>query len=152
MNEEVEETGEADAHDRIPLAALAVAVHLKAVIQQAGNRQGRGPSIGLALVVAGVDLIEMDFRQVEVEIGAENLAAGVQAVAAEAMLELRRGDGPMVGHQPAASFLLSLIAVDLDELAAQFGGGEQIGVGAGDRFRRELDGSFPGVELLGHGS
>ena len=120
------------------------------MIQQAGNRQGRGPKgIGLALVVAGVDLIEMDFRQVAVEIGAENLAAGVQAVAAEAMLELCRGDGPMVGHQPTTGFLLPLIAVDLDELAAQFQGVEQISVGPCDGFRRELDRSFAGVELLG---
>ena len=66
------------------------------------------------------------------------------------MLQLRWGDRSVVGAEPATGFLLALIAVDLDELAAQFGGAEQIGVGASDRFRGELDGSFAGVELLGH--
>ncbi|CAI8155103.1 MAG: Uncharacterised protein [Synechococcus sp. CC9902] len=38
MDEEVEQTGEAHANDRIPFAALAIALHFKAMIQKAGHR------------------------------------------------------------------------------------------------------------------
>ena len=150
MDEEVEQTGEADAHNRIPFPALPVALHLEAVVEQTSHRQCRGPEgVGLAFFVAGIDLVEMNLRQVAVEIGSENLAAGIEAVAAEAMLELLRRNGAMVGAEPATGFLLALIAVDLDELAAQFRGVEQISVGSCDRFRSELDGPLTGVELLG---
>ena len=65
MHEEIEQTGEADAHDRIPFAALAVALNLEAVVEQACHRQGCSPEgIGLSLLVAGIDLVEMNFRQV----------------------------------------------------------------------------------------
>tara|TARA_B000000441_G_C21447834_1_gene180310 strand:- start:202 stop:354 length:153 start_codon:yes stop_codon:yes gene_type:complete len=49
------------------------------------------------LEIAGVDLIEMNFSQIAVEISTENFTAGVQAIATEAMLEFCITDRSMVG-------------------------------------------------------
>ncbi|CAI8155091.1 MAG: Uncharacterised protein [Synechococcus sp. CC9902] len=92
----------------------------------------------------------MHLRKVAVEISTENLAAGIEAIAAQTMLEFVVADRAMVLNQPATCFLASLIAVDLDELTTELGGAEQIGVGTCDGFRRKLDGAFTGVKLLGH--
>ena len=37
MDEEVEQTGEADANDRVPFTALAVPLHLKTMVEQTSN-------------------------------------------------------------------------------------------------------------------
>ena len=151
VHEEVEQAGEAHAHDRIPGAALAVALHLEAVVQQAGHSQAAGgEGLFLSLVILGVDPVQVDLGQVAVEVGAEDLAAGVEAVATEAVLQLCCADLGVVGGEPAAGFLAALIAIDLDEFGAQFRRAEQISVGAGDRFRSELDGALTGVELLSY--
>ena len=92
----------------------------------------------------------MHLGQIAVEIGAQDLAAGIQAVTAEAVLQLVGADGAMVVGQPTPRFLTTLIAVDLNEFRSQLRGGEQIGIGASDRFGSELDRAFAGVELLGH--
>ena len=91
----------------------------------------------------------MDFGQVAVEIGAQDFAAGVEAVAVEPVLQFRRADLGVVSGEPAARFAPALVAIDGDELAAQFGGGEEVGVGAGDGLGGELDGAFTALELLG---
>ena len=55
MHKEIEQAGEAHTNDGIPSAALAVTLHLKAVIQQAGHREARGAeSIALTFQVIGV--------------------------------------------------------------------------------------------------
>ena len=151
MDEEVEQTGEADANDRVPFTALAVALHLKTMVEQTSNREGAcTEGIGLSFLVAGVDLVEVHLGQIAVEIGAQDLAAGIQAVTAEAVLQLVGADGAMVVGQPTPRFLTTLVAVDLNEFRSQLRGGEQIGIGASDRFGSELDRAFAGVELLGH--
>ena len=57
----------------------------------------------------------MHLGQIAVEIGTQDLAAGIQAVTAETVLELVGADGAMVVGQPAPGFLTTLVAVDLDE-------------------------------------
>ena len=42
MHKEIEQAGETHAHDRIPSPALAIALHLKAVVEQAGHGQAAG--------------------------------------------------------------------------------------------------------------
>ena len=90
----------------------------------------------------------MNFSQIAVEVGAEDLAAGVEAVAAQAVLQLGGADLGVVGGEPAAGLLAALVAVDADELCAQLWGGQQVGVGAGDGFRSELDRALTALELL----
>ena len=79
MYEEIEQTGEADAHDRIPFAALAVTLHLEAVVEQACHRQGCSPEgVGLSLLVAGIDLVEVDFSKIAVEISSRISPQGLR--------------------------------------------------------------------------
>jgi len=55
MHEEIEQAGEAHAHNRIPGAALAVTLHLEIVVEQAGHRQASGlEGIGLGLMVGWI--------------------------------------------------------------------------------------------------
>ena len=56
----------------------------------------------------------------------------------------------MVVGQPTTGLFATLVAVNLDELTAQFRGAEQIGIGACNGFGGELDAAFPRLELLGH--
>ena len=83
------------------------------------------------------------------EIGPQDFAAGVEAVAVEPVLQFRRADLAVVGGEPAARLLAALVAIDGDEFAAQLRGREQVGVGAGDRLGGELDGPFTALELFG---
>ena len=131
MDEKVEQTGEADANDRVPFTALAVALNLKTMVEQTSNREGTcTEGIGLSFLIAGVDLVEVHLGQIAVEIGTQNFAAWIQAVTAEAVLQLVGADGAMVVVQPAPRFLTTLIAVDLNEFRSQLRGGEQSGIGA----------------------
>ena len=149
MHKEVEEPGEAHPHDRIPGPALAVALHLKAVVEQAGHGQAAGlEGFVLGLEVAWINPIEMDFGQIAVEIGPQDFAAGVEAVAVEPVLQFRLADVQVVGFEPAARFVPALVAIDGDEFATQFRGGQEVGVGAGDRLGGELDGAFTALELF----
>jgi len=66
------------------------------------------------------------------------------------VLQLGGADLGVMEVEPAAGFLAALVDVDVDELAAQLGGGQQVGIGAGDRLRGELDRAFAALELLDH--
>ena len=62
----------------------------------------------------------MNFRQVAVEIGAENFTTGIQAVAAQPVLQFRTLQARVVQLQPKASLLAALVTVDFYEFLAQF--------------------------------
>ena len=64
------------------------------------------------------------------------------------MFQLVGADLGVVGGDPAAGMLAALIAVDADELSAQFWGAQQVGIGAGDGFGSELDRPLTALELL----
>jgi P-type E1-E2 ATPase len=61
------------------------------MVEQAGDREAPSPErFLLGQLVVGIDLVEVDFGQVAVEVGAEDFAAGVEAIATEAVLQLLR--------------------------------------------------------------
>lgn len=94
----------------------------------------------MAFVITGINLIEMNLRQIAVEISTQDFSTRIEAVAAEAVLDLSGIDRAMVQLKPATSFVAALIAVDIDEFLAKFRRGEQISVGAGQGFGCELNG------------
>ena len=60
VNKEIEETGKAHPHDGVHLTAMAVALHLKAVVEQHRRRQRRGSEgLLLSLLVLGSNEVEM---------------------------------------------------------------------------------------------
>ena len=70
----------------------------------------------MALFVVGVNLIEVNFREVAVEVGTKNFSARIESVTAQSVVELCITDRTVVGAEPTASFVATLIAIDLDEL------------------------------------
>ena len=97
----------------------------------------------MALVVVGVNLIEVNFREVAVEIGTKNFSTRIESVTAQSVVELCITDRTVVGAEPTARFVPALIAIDLDKFLTQFSRLKEIGVRACDRFRGELNSPFP---------
>ena len=122
------------------------------MVQQA--RHGESTSaerIGLTLFIAGVDLVEVHFRKVAVEVGTKNFATGIESITAQSVIELSLTHFTVVCAEPTARFVPALIAIDLDKFLTQFRRLKEIGVRACDRFRGELNSPFPRHKLLGDG-
>ena len=117
MDAEVEQAGEAHPHDGIQLAAALVAGQGKTLVQQRRHREGSGTErLRLPLLIPRVKQVEVHLRQVAVEVGADDLAAGIEAVAAEAVLQFLGAEAGVVEAEPAAGLLSSLVAEDLHKL------------------------------------
>jgi hypothetical protein len=88
-DKEVEQASEGDTNDGVDLAAVLVAIFIELMVKQRTSAQCSSlEGVGLGLLVSWINGVEVDFRQVAVEVLAQDFAAGVEAVAAKAMLEL----------------------------------------------------------------
>ena len=157
MDEEIKQTSKADAHNRVNRSAVLIPLMNEFMLEKRSDLEASGVErVMLCVIVRGVDGIQVDLGEVAVEVAADDLTAGVEAIAIHAVLQLTLVRGFAVlglegDSKVALGGFATLLGVDLQEGTLSGLASQDVYVCSGNGLRHVLDGTLTRLELQSNG-